>query len=222
MKRDLIEEVSIYLLKKGYTIKSLTRTCFDIVARKDTQILLIKVLNDANAISEEYAEAMKHVSSYISGVPLTIAEKAGDKLRDGVVYSRFGINTLNQQTFENCIENKFPFVKRDHAGLTANIVGRRLQEKMDEEGVSLGDLSKKLGVSKKMIQKYKSGDSKITIQKAFKLYDIFGHSVFDKIDVLKAKIKQEEIGKSDVSKKYQKLGLPEITFDGQTLADGFG
>ncbi|MBW2980965.1 helix-turn-helix domain-containing protein [Candidatus Woesearchaeota archaeon] len=210
MKRDLLEEISIYLLKKGYTLKSLTRTCFDIVARKDTQILLIKVLNDANAISEEYAEEMKHVSSYISGIPLMIAEKAGDKLVDGVVYSRFGINTLNQQTFENCVESRFPFIKRDHAGLTANVIGNRLKEKMDEEGVSLGDLSKKLGVSKKMIQKYKSGESKITVQKAFKLYDIFGHAVFDKIDVLKAEIKPEEVGKSDVSKKYQDLGFEAI------------
>ncbi len=210
MKRDLLEEVSIYLLKKGYTLKSLTRTCFDIVARKETQILLIKVLNDANAISEEYAEAMKHVGSYITGIPLIIAEKAGDALREGIVYSRFGINTLNQRTFENCIENKFPFVKRDHAGLTANIIGSRLKQKMDEEGVSLGDLSRKLGVSKKMVQKYESGESRITIQKASKLYDIFGNAVFDKVNVFKTEIKHEEPGKSDLAKKYTDLGFEAI------------
>jgi len=106
MKSKLIEKLSLYLLKKGFTIKILTRTCFDMLARKETRILLIKILEDANSISEEYARQMNHIASYVTASPLIIAEKAGNKIYDNIVYSRFGIYTLNFNTFKSSVENK--------------------------------------------------------------------------------------------------------------------
>lgn len=205
MKRNLLENVCIFLLTKGFTVKSLKRTCFDVLARKD-KILLIKILEDANSVSEEFTREMERVSAYISASPIIVAEKAGTKLQDNVVYSRFGISTLNIATFKNCIENKMPFIKRDHAGLTASIIGAKLKQKIEENNISYGTLSKKLGVSKRMIQKYESG-ANITINKAFKLYDIFGHVVFDKIEVFSVQQEREHDTNSDVTKKYTELGF---------------
>ena len=115
MKQTLLDKVSIFLLRKGFTLKNLTRTCFDILARRNEQILLIKVLEDANSIGREYTEEMIAVASYISASPLIISEKAGSRLEDNIVYSRFGIYTLNFATFTNSIHNKFPFIKRSQA-----------------------------------------------------------------------------------------------------------
>ena len=56
MKKSLIENISIFLLKKGFIVKNLKGNCFDILGRKDTNILLLKVLEDANAITREYAD----------------------------------------------------------------------------------------------------------------------------------------------------------------------
>src|SRR3989338_2177242 len=86
MKDKLIDKLGVFLLKDGFTVKSLTRTCFDLLARKQEKILLIKVLEDANAVSKEYTDAMNTVSSYIGAVPIMIAEKAGDKLEDNILY----------------------------------------------------------------------------------------------------------------------------------------
>ena len=47
MKSSLIDKLGMFLLKDGFTVKSLTRTCFDLLARKQEKILLIKVLEDA-------------------------------------------------------------------------------------------------------------------------------------------------------------------------------
>jgi|TARA_B100001971_G_C18180906_1_gene532730 putative transcriptional regulator len=206
MKQSILEKICVYLLSKGYTVKSLTRTCFDVLARKEDRILLIKILEDANSISEAFTKEMKRLSAYINASPVIIAEKAGDKLQNNVVYSRFDIYTLNLSTFKNCVENKMPFVRRDHAGLTATIRGDKLKERIEGGEISLGSLSKRLGVSKKMIQKYESG-AKITINKAFKLYDLMGHSVFDKVEVFSAKQEMEHDSKSDVAKKYTSLGF---------------
>ncbi len=207
MKQSLLESVSIFLLKKGFTIKSLTRTAFDIIARKDAAILLIKVLEDANSVSEEYTKAMHSVASYVGGSSLIISEKAGDKLQDNIVYTRFGIHTLNFNTFRSCVENKYPFVKRDHSGIKAQIIGCRLKEVREREGISLNDIARKVGVSKRMIQKYENGESEVSVNKALRLYKLFGHKVFEKIDVFGHDEKLVHEGKGAVSKKFSKLGF---------------
>ena len=207
MKQTVLDKVNIFLLKKGFTIKNLTRTCFDILARRNEQILLIKVLEDANSITREYTQEMISVATYINASPLVIAEKAGSKLEENVVYSRFDIYTLNFTTFLNCVSNKFPFIKRSQAGLTASIVGEKLKEKREEMGYSLNALSKKIGVTSRMIMKYENENSEVTINRAMKLYDIFGHQVFNEVNVFMQRKNPESKFETGVSKKYVELGF---------------
>jgi predicted transcriptional regulator len=169
--------------------------------------MLIKVLEDANSISKEYTEEMLSIAAYISASPVIITDKAGDKLEDNVVYTRFDIFTLNFNTFVNCINNKFPFIKRSQAGLTASISGKKLKEKREELGYSLNALSKKIGVTSRMMMKYENENSEITIHKAKKLYDIFGHQVFAHVEVFsRSKVPKSKF-ESVVSKKYVELGF---------------
>jgi putative transcriptional regulator len=207
MKQTLLDKVNVFLLRQGYTIKNLTRTSFDILARKNEHILLIKVLEDANSITRQYTEDMISVSSYINASPLIISDKAGDLLEDNIVYSRFGIYTLNFKTFINCVDNKFPFIKRSQAGLTASIVGEKLKEKREELGYSLNSLSKKLGVTSRMVLKYENENSEITVNRAKKLYDLFGHHVFNEVNVFNHEENPKIKFKTRVSKKYNSLGF---------------
>ncbi|MBI2659599.1 helix-turn-helix domain-containing protein [Candidatus Woesearchaeota archaeon] len=207
MKQTLLDKVSIFLLRKGFTLKNLTRTCFDILARRNEQILLVKVLEDANSIGREYTEEMVAVASYISASPLIISEKAGSKLEDNIVYSRFGIYTLNLATFTNSIHNKFPFIKRSKAGLTASVSGKKLREKREELGFSLNALSKKIGVTSRMIIKYENENSEITINRAMKLYDLLGHDVFNEVNVFMNSMQLRSKFETEVSKKYVELGF---------------
>lgn len=207
MKNKIIDKVAVFLLKDGFTVKTLTRTCFDLLARRDDKILLIKVLEDANAMSKEYTDAMNLVSSYIGAVSIIISEKAGNKLEDNVLYTRFDLYTLNFNTFVNSIKNKFPFVKRTQAGFTISIAGNKLKRKREEKGYSLNYLSKKVGVTSRMIDKYEKGNSEITISKAMKIYNIFGPKVFNEINIFSGKNKIQSNYKSDLSKKYIDLGF---------------
>jgi len=207
MKQTLLDKINIFLLRKGFVIKNLTRTCFDILARRNEQILLIKVLEDANSISREYTEEMKSVASYITASPIIIADKAGDRLDGNIVYSRFDIYTLNLETFMNCVSNRFPFIKRSHAGLTASVSGKKLKEKREELGYSLNSLSRRLGVTSRMVMKYENENSEITVHKAMKLYDIFGHQVFSEVDIFSKKEAPKSKFETVVSKKYVELGF---------------
>src|SRR3989338_11001335 len=207
MKKDLIDRIAVFLLKDGFTVKSLTGSCFDLLARKQENILIIKVLEDANSVSRQYVDEMDNVAAYVGATPLIISEKAGDKLEDNVLYTRFGMYTLNFFTLSNSIKNRFPFIKRTQAGLTAYIDGNKLRKKREELGYSLNSLSKKLGVTKRMITRYENEDSEITISKAMKLYNIFGGEVFNEIDIFSGKKMVQSRDKSDFSKKYIDLGF---------------
>lgn len=207
MKQTLLDRINIFLLKRGFTIKNLTRTCFDILARRSEQMLLIKVLEDANSISRQYTEEMNVVASYINASPLIIAEKAGGRLEDNIVYSRFSIYTLNLSTFFSCVSNRFPFIRRSHAGLTASVVGKKLKERREELGYSLNALSKKIGVTSRMIMKYENENSEVTLNKAMKIYDIFGHQVFSEVNVFVQNERRQSKFETDVSRKYIELGF---------------
>lgn len=150
---------------------------------------------------------MNAVASYMNASPLIIAEKAGDKLENNIVYSRFDMYTLNLSTFVQCIDNKFPFIKRGKAGLTASIVGKKLKEKREELGYSLNALSKKLGVTSRMVTKYENENSEVTINKAMKIYDVLGHQVFSQIEVFTQREQGESKFETAVSKKYMELGF---------------
>jgi len=207
MKRELLENLYIFLLKEGFIVKGLKAGCFDIVARREGNVLLIKVLEDANSISHEYVEEMNKITSYINAFPLIISEKAGSPLQDNVVYSRFGVYTLNPNTFKNVIKNRILFIKRSHAGLTVSVIGKKLREMRTKYNLSLNELAKKIGVSIRMIRKYENEGAEITLRKAEKVYDLFGDKVFRKINVLETKENIISIPKTIFGKKYTQLGF---------------
>jgi predicted transcriptional regulator len=155
---------------------------------------------------------MVAVASYVNASPLIIAEKAGNKLEDNIVYSRFDIYTLNFNTFTNCVNNKFPFIKRSHAGLTASVAGGKLREKREELGYSLNALSKKIGVTSRMIMKYENENSEVTINRAMKIYDLFGHQVFNEINVFMQHEQRESKFETEASKTAEVFdGTPKST-----------
>ena len=207
MKRGLIDDVGVLLLKHGYTVKSLTRGCFDLVARRDASILLIKLLEDANSISKEYSEAMMKISSYIDAATVIISKKAGNYLENGVVYSRFGVYTLNYHTFLSTLESRFPFISSNKAGLTAAIMGDKLKKKREEMGYSLGEISRKVGVSKRMIAKYESGLADVSINKAYSLHKVFGSGIFRRVNIFQVWKTTPGIKRSQVAEKYARLGF---------------
>jgi putative transcriptional regulator len=208
MKQNLVEQIGVMLLKKGFTVKALTRTCFDLIARKDTQVMLVKVLEDANSVSPEYAEEMKKLSSYLNAPSIIIAEKAGAALEDNVVYSRFDVYTLNTNTFAGCLENRFPFVKRSQAGLTVSVNGEKLRQAIEQQGHSLTTLARIIGVSSRMIQKYEAGQAEVSFNKAISMYKVFGDNVFNKINIFSERKEEAAYqSKSEITKKYDELGF---------------
>ncbi len=208
MKEDLLEQTSVSLLKQGYTLKKLTGS-FDLVARKGSKILLIKIVEDTNSLLKDSIEEMRNVASYFQASSIIIARKSGFELENNVVYSRFGIPTINFQTFINALNNKFPSLKSEKGGINAQILGKKLRERREIERYSLNTLAQKIGVSQRMIVKYEKEDSEISTIKAIRLYDILG-DVFKRIDIFEPNRSILETHIKDISIKYHNLGFESL------------
>jgi predicted transcriptional regulator len=206
MKQNLLNQIGILLLNKGFVVKTI-KGCFDVIARQGSNIVLIKVLEDANSISTEFADEMKKIASCMDASPLIIASKAQLQLQENVVYTRHGIYTLNVDTFKNVIDEKSPFLKSNHAGLTATVAGDKLKKAREKEDISLNSLSKKICVSKSMITRYENDGSEVIVNRAVKIYDIFGDDVFEKIDIFSREYDFKAEPKSQISKKFDELGF---------------
>jgi len=94
--------------------------------------------------------------------------------------------------------------------LTASLDGKKLRKRREEDGMSLSGLSRKLGVTKKMITQYEAQTSDIALQKAFRLYDLFGTDVFRQIDIFSEMDKIVYSCMSEVGKKYYQFGFKTV------------
>ena len=214
-KERLLEEVSDFLLKHDYKVK-LVR-CFDIVAF-GKNVMLIKILKDANSLSKENALQLLGISHFINASPIIIAEYSGEKLLDYVVYERFGIKTITFETFKKIILNKEVFFRSSKAGITLVINSEALRRNRIMLKMSLSDISSFVGVSRAMAYEYERRDSYVTMQKAMRFYKLFGKDVFKPVnlDFSKNFDFNPEL-KSVYSRKYSNLGFE--AFDVKTDFD---
>ena len=112
---DLINTTRAILAKGGYDISpmmSLRSVCFDVVGRKGDTLLIIKILSNVDAFSRENAEEMKVLAEMLHACPLLIGERSSSGLLEpGIVYSRFNIQIISNETLaDHILENAPPFI----------------------------------------------------------------------------------------------------------------
>jgi|SRR3989338_4169503 len=202
-KEDLIEQACVTLLKEGYAIKRV-RGCFDLVARGE-HTLLLRMLGDANALTPEGAAEMKRAAGMVNASVLVIAERAGRPLEPGIVYSRFGVYTTTMETFRESLHDRLPMVLSTSAGPTLRLSGQKVRAKRDEMELSRLELSRRLGVSPRMLDRYES-DSEVTLQRGFRIHEVLGEEVFLPVELFDIPLDYAQ-PQDEISLKYSELGF---------------
>lgn len=174
---EMIGRVTVVLAKAGFFLaecRGVRSITFDVIARRDRDLLLIKVLRNVDGFSRENAGEMKRVASALDGKPIIIGlHSGGGTLEDGIVYSRFEIPIITPVTLEDeLLEGVPPFVMAEPGGLYVRIDSELLRRLRDEMDISLGAMSEIAGVSRRAIQMYESG-MKAVIDVAQRLEDFF-------------------------------------------------
>jgi putative transcriptional regulator len=161
-REELILRIRETLGKSGFFVSdphNIRSISFDIIARRDKELLIIKALSNIDSLSSDDAEELRILASALTGSPMVIGlHSSSGKLDNGILYSRFGIPIISEETFhEHMLEGVPPFVYAAPGGLYVRLDGESLKRIRQEKNISLGMLAEIAGVSRKAIQMYESG-----------------------------------------------------------------
>jgi len=161
-REELVTRIRDTLAKSGFFVSdphNIRSISFDIIARRDKDLLIIKALTNIDSLSGDDAEQIRVLATALGGSPLVVGLHSGaGKLDDGILYSRFGLPIMSVRTFdEHMIEGVPPFVYAAPGGLYVRLDGDLIKQLRQDRNISLGTLAEAAGVSRKAIQMYESG-----------------------------------------------------------------
>jgi len=214
MRQDLLNEVRETLVSAGFYVSdvfSMRPIGFDLLARRDNTLLIIKVLTNINALPEDVAEELKILSSLLDGHPLLIGQRTTlGLLEDDVVYDRFGIQAITVETLKHyLLDGVPPKVYAAPGGFYVNIDNEKLVELRREKQLSLGAFARSLHVSRKTVQMYEEGMN-ARVDVALRMEDILGESIIQPIDILHGNTPMEKPRKEFTPEKNEDTLQAEI------------
>ena len=185
-REDLINTTRAILAKAGYSVSSplnMRSVCFDIVGRKKDSLLIIKVLSNVDAFSRDNADEMKILAEALGARPILIGERSSSgTLETGIVYSRFNISIVSNETLaDHLLEEIPPFIFAAPGGLYVKLDSALLKHLREAGGLSLGTLAETAGVSRRTIQMYETGMSAM-IDAAVRLEEFLNVPIIEAMD----------------------------------------
>ena len=205
---NLLKNIENLLTSQGFKTSDIyDQGSFDIVARKDLVILLLKTFLNIDSINEHNSHEMKQLSNIFLASPIIIGEKSRNGLlEDGVIYERYDIPTISFNTLKNMIlYNEHPEILADRGGYFVKIDGNIIKQYRDEYSLSLKDLANLAHVSRATMYKYENGIVRANAETAMILEEILNTKITVDIDLLKQP-KQEDIEFSNDVNDLSKLG----------------
>ena len=191
-----LQLVTSVMISAGFAVSekfTLRPRSFDLIARNNGTLVVIKVVTHIDSVSEEAAFDLDVIARHLGAVPLIVGERAREaELERGAVYVRYGIYAISVATlYDYFVEKIPPLVYASPGGLYVNINGDALRELREQRNMSLGDLGQVLGVSRRTISKYESGMG-TTLEVAIKIEEYFNTGVVESIDIVQREMEAAE------------------------------
>lgn len=203
---ELIQEIREVLTNAGFYVSklfSMRPVSFDLIARRDNSLLIIKVLTNIDALSDEVAQELKLLSKLLKGNSILIGERSGTGiLEDEVVYDRFGIKAVNSETLKNLfLEGNQLKIYAGPGGFYVNINTDRLIKMRHDQNISLGSFARSVRVSRRTVRLYEEGMN-ARVEIAERMEELLGTSISTPIDILSNSFSDEgELKKLDLGKE---------------------
>ncbi|MHA1905933.1 MAG: transcriptional regulator [Candidatus Thorarchaeota archaeon] len=186
---QLIQDVTTALEEAGFDLSSrcdVRPSCFDMVARKGDQLILVKMLSNIDALTEDDAIALQLVAHFFNATPLIVGMKTRrGKLDPGVVYKRYGVSTIAPTSLSKIIaEQKMPreFIQR--GGRFVAIDGEKLREVRLSQNITKEELASCVEVSARAILAYEKDEMGVSKDVAVRLEKVLETDLVIPIDVI--------------------------------------
>ena len=221
-RNELINTTRAILAKAGFDVSSainIRGICFDVVARLDEKVLIIKVLSNIDAFSKENADEMKTLADALGATPLVTGERSSSGgLEVGIVYSRFNISIVSNETLADLLlEDAPPFIFAAPGGLYVRLNSELLKSAREARGISLGTLAETARVSRRTIQMYESGMGAM-IDAALRIEEYLNLPVIETIDPFTFKSEEREKEERIVHRMPDLVALDQLSRLGFTVS----
>ncbi|RLI93635.1 MAG: hypothetical protein DRO90_03300, partial [Candidatus Altiarchaeales archaeon] len=191
------------------------RSCFDILARRDDTILLIKILPNIEGLNHKSALELKNVAVVMSGIPLIIGDHTKNSiLSPDVIYTRYDIHVVNIDAFAGILSGRIPSIYSIRGNYCMRIDSRLLSNIRKKLNMTQEELAYQLGVSKQSIYRYESS-GRISLNIAEKLMEFLKEDIMVPSDIFTLEINclENEIStfmtdlKRMVLREFKNIGL---------------
>jgi len=158
---------------------------FDIILRKDKEIIVVKVITNVAQITEDMSKSMIAISKFLNAHPLVVAfMNREEKVEDGVVYSRYSLPIISRQTLTSYLtEGIEPTVRAGPGGFYVEIDSQKLRRLRAEKMLSLGDIAAAIGTTRRTVLMYESGMS-ASIDIALKMEELLEEDILSYVSFL--------------------------------------
>ena len=189
----------------------LNKGCFDIAAKKEYK-MLIKASFNVDGLSEEHALSLRAISYFISAYPLIVSVKTNRGfLDDKIIYSRFQIPVITPRMFDLLVRNEeIPLIEATKGKHLVSIDCKILKNKRKEMGLSLKELSRLVGISKKSlyeIENKRVTPSFETVEKLEKVLKVNLKQSFKLERPKPAYLKPKNNFQKRISKEFRRIGI---------------
>lgn len=185
-RKEMIMDAVSILSSRGYRVSDLDLaglTAYDLIARKDSERYVIKVLYNIDTFRSEVAHEILSISKAIGAGAVVIGKRSsvGD-LEQGVMYFRHAVPILSMESFQDYLEGRKPIIFSGPGGYYMPIDGERMRKLRESLGYSIGYISSRVGISRRSVSLYEAG-SAATIEVAEKIESMLNDSIGREIDL---------------------------------------
>jgi putative transcriptional regulator len=158
----LVEFIREVLSRSGYWVSDpsdVRPACFDVAARRDGQLILVKALLNIDALSRPVAQELRLVARLLEARALVVGAKSGVRqVEEGVVHDRYGVPVVAPRTFAaEMLHDEPAYVYAAPGGYLVRIDRSKLARIRQERNLSLAELAKSAGVNRRTLLTYEAG-----------------------------------------------------------------
>lgn len=208
-RKNVLQEITTLLTSYGFKTSNIyDRSCFDLLARKDSILIILKILVNIDSLTSTQAEELSKIAGTFLASPIIIGLKSKHYyLEDDVVYERHEIPVITPQTLCNIIVNDIhPEIFAKRGGYYVKINGKLLRQLREQKNLSLKELADLSHVSRETIYRYEQGNSQTYPETVLMLEEILQKPITLSINLLDANNKNSLDKKIQEPKELIKLG----------------
>ena len=186
-REQILKEIKNLL--KSYDFKTseiYDRSCFDLLARRNDILIILKILVNIDSLTSSQAEELSKIAGTFLASPIIIGLKSKHTLlEEDVVYERHEIPVITPQTLCNIVVNDIhPEILAKRGGYYVKIDGPLLKQLRESMNLSLKELADLSHVSRETIYRYEQGNSQTYPETAMMIEEVLQRPITVSINVL--------------------------------------